>query len=76
MPNYESVGQNMYVGMSTAKSEETPVEKAVMAWYNEVLKFTASNLDPFKFAEETGHYTQLAWGDTYKVNKCIPQPMS
>jgi uncharacterized membrane protein YfbV (UPF0208 family) len=67
MPNYESVGQNMYVTMSTSHTEETPVEKAVMAWFNEVLKFHADSINPFKFAEETGHYTQLAWGDTYKV---------
>ena len=67
IPTYEHVGQNLYVGMGTAKAEDTPVEKAVMAWYNEVLKFSVANLDPFKFIEETGHYTQLAWGDTFKV---------
>jgi len=38
-----------------------------MAWYNEVAKFSSSNIKPFKFVEETGHYTQLAWADTYKV---------
>ena len=61
------MGQNLYVGMSSKKDETTPVDKAVMAWYNEVLKFNAGNVDPFKFVEETGHYTQLAWGDTFKV---------
>ena len=65
------MGQNLYIGMSSKKAEDTPVDKAVMAWYNEVLKFNVANIDPFKFVEETGHYTQLAWGDTYKVwTKC------
>jgi len=67
IPTYSSVGQNLYIGFSTKKTEDCPVEKAVMAWYNEVLKFSVSNLDPFIFVEATGHYTQLAWGDTYKV---------
>ncbi len=67
IPTYSSVGQNLYIGFSTKKTEDCPVEKAVMAWYNEVLKFSVANLDPFIFVEATGHYTQLAWGDTYKV---------
>ncbi len=38
-----------------------------MAWYNEVAKFSSGSISPFKFEEATGHYTQLAWADTYKV---------
>ena len=55
------------MGKTSKKEETTPVDKAVMAWYNEVLSFNVANIEPFKFVEETGHYTQLAWADTYKV---------
>ena len=67
IPDFKSVGQNLYIAYSSKKKDGVPVEKSVMAWYNEVLKFKASSIEPFKFSEPTGHYTQLAWATTTDV---------
>lgn len=67
VPNFDSVGQNIYLSISSKKKEDVPSSKAVKNWYLEVLKFKSSQIKPFKFNHGIGHYSQLAWATTHKV---------
>jgi len=68
------VGQNAYLkGSSTKKDKATLMsevgDEATLAWYNEVVSpgFSSSNVDPFVFSYDAGHYTQVVWADTEEV---------
>ena len=66
------VGQNIKIAYSTKsfkKKGKIPVKKSVKAWFNEIKDFPAANISPFQFIEKPviGHYTQLAWAESYKV---------
>jgi len=41
----------------------------IMAWFDEVFRFgwKSRDTDPFMFRMNLGHFTQLAWADTYMV---------
>lgn len=68
-----AVGQNVATTWSfhrTPPSKDKPeFRRHVMAWFDEVYRFgwKARDGDPFRFRMNLGHFTQLAWADTYMV---------
>nr|CAD7568717.1 unnamed protein product [Timema californicum] len=60
------VGQNIHIG---SKSIYLPgnLTDNILSFYNEVENFDSRNLDPFRFNDKSGHYSQLVWAETYLV---------
>ena len=58
------VGQNLYIFRQTVRRPPVDWERAVRSWYEEVELFSPSHLQPFRFSEATGHYSQLVWAAT------------
>eukprot|EP00090_Calanus_glacialis_P041209 TRINITY_DN7246_c0_g1_i3.p1 TRINITY_DN7246_c0_g1~~TRINITY_DN7246_c0_g1_i3.p1 ORF type:complete len:356 (+),score=76.87 TRINITY_DN7246_c0_g1_i3:30-1070(+) len=65
------VGQNAFIAQTDYEEyeEEVSIEASVQAWYNEVTNpgFSSSNINPFVFGDGWGHYSQVAWAETYQV---------
>lgn len=57
--------------MSSKDTDEVPIKRGIDGWYSEVKDF-ASDVGAFAFTHETGHFTQLIWGDTAEVLKFNP----
>ena len=75
-PGFENapyVGQNIKQQYSTKRKTPIPIKKAVENWFKEKNYFKSEWLSPFQFQSNPviGHYTQLAWANTYKVVKII-----
>ncbi|GAB6023013.1 hypothetical protein CHUAL_007103 [Chamberlinius hualienensis] len=66
---YENVGQNIASLNSAVQMDPTANfgRDAVKLWFDEVSLFNPSNIRPFVFGLNYGHYSQLAWGETYAV---------
>lgn len=80
---FDSIGQNIYMSMSTAKPENAdgepdlagPWGAAVDDWYNEVTTYLANDLNPSDFIDcpdcaagkEVGHFTQVIWAKSTHV---------
>jgi len=68
-----AVGQN--VATTWTHNQESPSKgdpefvRHIRGWFGEVKKFgfKMRHIDPFMFRMETGHYTQLAWAESYMV---------
>ncbi|EZA55695.1 Venom allergen [Ooceraea biroi] len=60
------VGQNI-ARTSTTGKEAPGIDRMINAWYNEVALFNNADVSPFKYFEETGHYTQMLWADTVTI---------
>eukprot|EP00092_Neocalanus_flemingeri_P038610 GFUD01042039.1.p1 GENE.GFUD01042039.1~~GFUD01042039.1.p1 ORF type:complete len:247 (+),score=59.85 GFUD01042039.1:103-741(+) len=64
-------GQNAFMGYGSEETQDevmAKVDKPVTAWYSEVEKpFDSSHINPFKWTEGTGHYTQVVWADSHQV---------
>merc|ERR1712212_1404950 len=64
-------GENIAWSSNSRIQDKTAVENEVLAmiqrFYDEVVKFNSKDINPFKFAKSTGHYTQLVWADTDEV---------
>jgi len=71
------VGQNAFIGYSSAQSEEGVVQAAMagpaQSWYDEVTRpgFDSQHISPFKFSWTAGHYTQLVWADTEELGCAV-----
>merc|ERR1711909_33954 len=67
----ENIGENIAWSANSLIQDKTAVENEVLAmiqrFYDEVVKFNSKDINPFKFAKSTGHYTQLVWADTDEV---------
>ncbi|XP_076356506.1 venom allergen 5-like [Tachypleus tridentatus] len=67
------VGQNVAIAWTFNKEDnlrdEPDWETQVKAWYDEYKRvgFNHNHLYPFKFKYSAGHFSQVVWGDTYKV---------
>jgi len=67
------VGQNAYLGTSSQKdnleSIMNKMDVPVQAWYDEVVTFSydPTNINPFKFDYNAGHYTAVVWAETGEV---------
>ncbi|KAH0956112.1 hypothetical protein HN011_000835 [Eciton burchellii] len=61
-----SVGQNMALTMNSAENN-TPVEKMIQMWYDEVDKFDNRQVNKLTNINKVGHYTQLVWAKTNKI---------
>jgi len=67
------VGQNAYMSSSSRESDLDTImakmDKATLAWYNEVSehKFDPADIKPFKFGYQTGHYTQVVWAESEEL---------
>ena len=44
-------------------------EDSSLGWYNEVVSpgFNPSNVNPFVFSYDAGHYTQVVWAETEEI---------
>jgi len=71
------VGQNTFIGYSSAQAEEGVVQAGMaqpaQSWYDEVTNpgFDSQNINPFKFTSGTGHYTQLVWADSEELGCAV-----
>merc|ERR1712179_495988 len=67
----ENIGENIAWSANSLIQDKTAVENEVLAmiqrFYDEVVKFNSKDINPFKFAKSTGHYTQLVRADTDEV---------
>jgi len=67
------VGQNAYLGTSSQKDDlesiMSKMDVPVQAWYDEVVNFNydPTNINPFKFDYNAGHYTAVVWAETDEV---------
>eukprot|EP00092_Neocalanus_flemingeri_P016210 GFUD01017545.1.p1 GENE.GFUD01017545.1~~GFUD01017545.1.p1 ORF type:complete len:219 (-),score=53.51 GFUD01017545.1:68-724(-) len=72
-----SVGQNAYIGYSSAQSQEDVIQAAMagpaQSWYGEVTSpgFDSQSINPFKFSSGAGHYTQLVWADSEELGCAV-----
>ena len=72
-----SVGQNVYIGYSSAQEQEDSLQSGMaapaQAWYDEVTDpgFSSSNINPFVFESGAGHYTQVVWAETEEVGCAV-----
>ncbi|XP_012251304.2 venom allergen 3-like [Athalia rosae] len=57
------VGQNVATLWNSEEITE-PVVNLINGWYDEVAMFNNQEISRFRFAHETGHYTQLVWANT------------
>jgi len=63
-------GQNMAWTWSPKNSDDYEVADKVVAWYDEVKHWPASNVGSFSYNNitgEIGHYTQLVWAETQYI---------
>jgi len=71
------VGQNAYLGYSSAQSDEASIQAAMatpaQSWYGEVTDpgFDSQNINPFVFSSGTGHYTQVVWADSEELGCAV-----
>merc|ERR1711936_38470 len=72
-----SVGQNAYMGWSSAAAAESTVQAGMDApvqnWYDEVTDpgFSSANISPFKFNSGNGHYTQVVWAESEELGCAV-----
>jgi len=68
-----SVGQNAFIGYSSAEAAESVVQGGMadtaQSWYDEVTSpgFDSQDISPFKFSSGAGHYTQVVWADSEEI---------
>jgi len=64
-------GQNGALGphRSTVTNDDinAMVGDYVKMWYDEVSRFNASNIEPFKYGGGYGHFSQVVWSGSYMV---------
>ncbi|CAG0913318.1 unnamed protein product [Notodromas monacha] len=60
-------GQNLFASWGSSLSTTSSWTAAVDAWYSEVKDWSSANINPYKFASATGHYTQVVWATTERV---------
>ncbi|XP_076314717.1 venom allergen 3-like [Tachypleus tridentatus] len=62
-----NVGQNMASVASTFDDNEVDWKFVIKNWYDQVRLFRPNRINPFQFVPGTGHFSQVVWGDTYRV---------
>ena len=63
-----NVGQNAWSrGSTMMQSCDNIVLGGVDSWFSENSMFNSRNIQPFRFQNNYGHYTQVAWADTSEV---------
>jgi len=71
------VGQNAYIGYSSAEAAETAVQGGMadpaQSWYDEVTSpgFDSQSISPFKFSSGAGHYTQVVWAESEEIGCAV-----
>jgi hypothetical protein len=65
-PEYE-VGENLYISWSTISFQKVDLKKPVDLWYDEISKASRNIADHYTFDSNTGHFTQVVWGNTYQI---------
>ena len=72
-----SVGQNAYIGYSSAAAAEATVQAGMggpaQNWYDEVTNpgFSSANISPFVFDYGAGHYTQVVWAESEELGCAV-----
>jgi len=63
------VGQNVlaFKGLVTWDVTESTMNEVVKYWFSEENQVNAEDISPFKFRDEAGHFTQLAWANTDQI---------
>ncbi|XP_042240701.1 CRISP/Allergen/PR-1-like [Homarus americanus] len=61
------VGQNLFISFQSNFDTQIQWNRAIKAWYDEVVDFDPSDIKPFQFSTAVGHYTQMMWWNTYTV---------
>jgi len=70
--NGDKVGQNL-ARQGVSKKIGDVLKKDINLWYSEVTSFKASHIQPYVFAENIGHYSQLVWADAEEIGCGIVQ---
>jgi len=61
------VGQNVFLTIES-RFDQTKWSRAIQAWFHdEIGIFPTSNVSPFVYRQNTGHYSQMVWADTNKI---------
>merc|ERR1712183_543286 len=67
----DNIGENIALNSKSWTLDKAAVEKEVLGmiqrFYDEVVEFKSQDINPFKFAKSTGHYTQVVWADSCEV---------
>ncbi|CAG0890915.1 unnamed protein product [Darwinula stevensoni] len=61
------VGQNLYITWAEKAGMKADWKRAIQAFYDEVPGFSPYWIQPFRFSESLGHYTQMMWAETHRV---------
>ncbi|KAJ8894318.1 hypothetical protein PR048_006938 [Dryococelus australis] len=59
-----TVGQNIFAVIAS-KLISFNMTQPLWSWFNEVQYFNKSSISPFVYLEKAGHYTQVAWANSY-----------
>jgi len=68
-----NVGQNAFQATTSQQLDKPALNDGLPAiaqsWYDEVTQkgFSSSNINPFVYNSNTGHYTQVVWAETHQV---------
>ena len=68
--NNAATGENMYfswVPVQPTSFDPSVGTAAVDSWFSEVKDFSSSNINPYSFSSNTGHYTQVEWATSTTV---------
>ncbi|XP_043218300.1 uncharacterized protein LOC122379833 [Amphibalanus amphitrite] len=61
------VGQNLAVTHGADKGKQPNWKATIGQWFDEVRAFNHSNIKPFKFSHDFGHFTQMVWATTQMI---------
>jgi len=65
---FNYVGQNLVLTEYSSKKKAVNLTKMIGTWYDEVKKYSgAAPVKKYKYNANTGHYTQLVWGNSYAL---------
>jgi len=65
---FSYVGQNLDIIMESAKLKSIDLSSMVQDWYSEVQLYGgAAPVSNYQFNQNTGHYTQLVWANSYAL---------
>ncbi|XP_043209137.1 uncharacterized PE-PGRS family protein PE_PGRS54-like [Amphibalanus amphitrite] len=60
-------GQNLAVTHGADKGKQPNWKATIRQWFDEVRAFNHSNIKPFKFSHDFGHFTQMVWATTQMI---------
>ncbi|XP_022698922.1 flocculation protein FLO11-like [Varroa jacobsoni] len=64
---FSSVGQNLCLDQTNAPNPQANWTACIKQWFDEALLVRPSDIHPYHFIHDTGHFTQMAWSRTWKI---------